>query len=61
MCLDDLFYNGKTKAGTTFIFASGKIRLVKAVPDLLMLSLGIPMPVSFTETKIFSYLLDAWM
>ena len=34
MCLDDLFYNGKTKTGTTFIFASGKIRLVKAVPDL---------------------------
>ena len=33
MCLNDLFYNRKSQTGATFVFASGKVSLVEAVPD----------------------------
>ena len=32
--LDDVFYDRKAKAGTFFIFTSGKIRFVETAPDL---------------------------
>ena len=34
MCLDDLFYNRKAKAGTPLVFSSGKVSFVETVPDL---------------------------
>ena len=33
--LNDFFYNGKAKAGALFVFASGKVSLIEAIPDAL--------------------------
>ena len=55
MCLDDFFYNGKSKSGALLVFSAGEVCLVETIPDLLMLSFGMPIPVSLTETKTFSF------
>ena len=34
MCLNDLFYNGKSKTGAAFIFSAGEVGFVKSFPDL---------------------------
>ena len=33
VCMNDFFYNGKTKSGAFFIFSTGSICLIKAFPD----------------------------
>ena len=34
MCLDDFFYNGKSKSGTLLVFSAGEVCLVETIPDL---------------------------
>lgn len=55
MCLDDFFYNGKSKSGALLVFSAGEVCLVETIPDLFELSFGMPIPVSLTETKTFSF------
>ena len=34
MCLDDFFYNGKSKSGALLVFSAGEVCLVETLPDL---------------------------
>ena len=34
MCLDDFFYNGKSKSGALLVFSAGEVCLVETIPDL---------------------------
>ena len=33
MCLNDFFYNGKSKTGATLVFSAGQVGFVKSFPD----------------------------
>lgn len=53
--LNGLFDDGKSEAGSFFILSAGQVGLVKAFPDFIQFFFGIPIPVSLTETKTFSF------
>lgn len=55
MSLNDFFYNGKSKTGAALVFSAGEVGFVKSFPDFFRLSLGIPIPVSLTETNTLSF------
>lgn len=59
--LDDLLYDGEAQPRALFVLSSGKVGFVETVPDLFQGILGIPTPVSLTETKTFSYRGAVWI
>ena len=54
MCIDDLFYNCKSKAGSFAVFSAGGIDFVKAVPYFGKTLFGDSGSVVFYRDKNFS-------